>query len=308
MAQLKLHWFKHPPAHFTRGAVTIGNFDGVHRGHQSLIATVVRQARACNGPAVAVTFDPPPIALLNPAVLRPPLTTIETRVELLHAAGADHVVVLETDPGLLAISPEAFFEDVLCGLFEARAVVEGYNFHFGRNRAGNTATLRTMCETKGMQFEEMPALHDTVGVISSSRVRNAILGGDVRGAAELLARNYSLAGIVEVGQKRGRTIGFPTANLGAVGTEIPKEGVYAVRVHIGDRLERGAMNIGPNPTFGEDAKKLEVHVLDFSGDLYGQNIDIEFVQRLRNTRAFPGIPDLMEQLQRDVEQTRAVLG
>ncbi len=288
--------------------MTIGNFDGVHRGHQALIATVVRQARACNGPALAVTFDPPPIALLNPSVLRPPLTTIEMRAELLHAGGVDHVVVLETDPGLLAISPQAFFEDVLCGMFEARAVVEGYNFHFGRNRAGNTATLRSMCEANAMVFEEMPALHDATGVISSSRVRNAVLNGDVQAATELLARNYSLSGIVEAGQNRGKALGFPTANLGEVRTEIPKEGVYAVRVRIGDRLERGAMNIGPNPTFGEDAKKLEVHVLDFSGDLYGQSIAIEFVQRLRDTRAFQGVPDLLAQLQRDVEHTRTVLG
>ena len=155
MAVLKLTWTEHPPPEFTGGAVTVGNFDGVHRGHRELIATARRWADRVGGPAVAVTFDPPPAAVLNP---RPdkaiPLTTLEDRAELLLAAGADHVVALQTDAALLSLSPEAFFEDVLLGLFRARGVVEGYNFRFGRARTGDTATLRDLCTKAGVAFEE----------------------------------------------------------------------------------------------------------------------------------------------------------
>ncbi|MGL6097152.1 MAG: bifunctional riboflavin kinase/FAD synthetase, partial [Fimbriiglobus sp.] len=302
---LLLAWTGHPPAEFLGGAVTVGNFDGVHRGHRELVAAARRAAPRTGGPVVAVTFDPPPLNLLAPTAAKPPLTTVADRAAWLHAAGADHVVVLRTEPGLLALSPEAFFEDVIVGLFRATAMAEGYNFRFGRGRAGNTDTLRELCEKFGIAFEEVPPLLVGGEPVSSSRVRAEIVAGNVAAAAELLGRPYRIAGEVVTGARRGRTIGFPTANLGNVNVLVPGVGVYAVRAVLPDNTTRpAAANVGTNPTFGDDARKIEVHVLDFSGDLYGTTVAVEFVARLRDTRPFAGPAELVEQLNRDVEAAR----
>jgi len=308
MATLSLTWTEHPPTEFTGGAVTVGNFDGVHRGHQALVAAARRWADRVGGPCVVVTFDPPPAALLHP---RPdkaiPLTTYAERAELLHASGADHVVTLKTDAGLLSLSPEAFFEDVLLGLFRAKAVVEGYNFRFGRGRAGDTTTLRELCAKSGLAFEEVASLMVAGEAVSSSRVRTALNDGDVATATELLGRAYRIAGTVVSGARRGRTIGFPTANLDNVPTLLPKEGVYAVRAIVSGTGYPAAANIGPNPTFGDDARKIEVHLIDFNGDLYGTQLAVEFVARLRDTKSFANVDELVDQLHRDVSAAKAIL-
>jgi len=302
---LTIPWTTHPPDEFTGGAMTVGNFDGVHLGHRALLAAVRRHARGGGGPAVAVTFDPPPVALLNPPALRAPLTSVADRAELLHAAGADHVVLLKTEPGLLALSPEAFFEEVVLRLFRARAVVEGFNFRFGRARAGDAATLRQLCAAHGLAFEEVhPHLGDG-DPVSSSRIRAALTAGEVVAAAAMLGRPYALTGVVEAGAKRGRTIGFPTANVGRIPTLIPKDGVYAVTATVDGRTHQAAANVGPAPTFGVDARAVEVHLLDFDGDLYGKELRVEFVRRLRDTQVFPGIAELVAQLNRDVAAARA---
>jgi riboflavin kinase/FMN adenylyltransferase len=308
MATVPLEWCAYPPAECTRGAVTVGNFDAVHRGHQALVAAARRQADAVGGPAVVVTFDPPPHLVLHPdAAPRPPITTLADRAALLHAAGADHVVILRTSPALLALSAEAFFEDVLARQLGARAVVEGYDFRFGRGRAGTNATLRELCAAAGLAFEEVPPVTYREEPVSSSRVRSAIVNGDVARAAELLARPYCIVGTVVAGAKRGRTIGFPTANLADVPTVLPGNGVYAVRAEVGGRMWPGAANIGPNPTFGEDARKVEVHLIDFAGDVYGKPLAVEFVAKLRETRPFAGAAELVEQLKKDVEEAKSAL-
>jgi len=305
MAILNIGWTEHPPAAFTGGAVTVGNFDGVHRAHHQLVAVTREEARRAGGPAVVVTFDPPPLALLNPAAAKQPLTTSADRFALLQAAGAERVVVLRTEAALLALSPEAFFEDVLIGLFDAKTVVEGYNFRFGRNRGGDTNALRELCTGAGRGFVEVPPLLEDAEAISSSRIRSALLAGDVTAAARWLGRRYAIAGTVVAGAQRGRTIGFPTANLAGVGTLLPKDGVYAVRVLLEDAEFAGAANIGPNPTFGEAAPKIEVHILDFAEDLYGQTLKVEFAARLRETRPFASVDELSAQLQQDVALARA---
>ena len=308
MATHRLTWTDPPPSGVTGGAVTIGNFDGVHRGHRELIAAARRGADRSGGPAVAVTFDPAPAALLRP---RPdkaiPLTTIDDRAMLLHAAGADHVVVIRTVAGLLSLSPEAFFEDVIVGLFGATAVAEGYNFQFGRARAGDTARLRELCDASGITFEEVPALLVDGEPVSSSRVRTALNAGDVAAAAALLDRPYRIAGTVVTGAKRGRTIGFPTANVDGVPTVVPGVGVYAVRAEVGGRTYAAAANVGPNPTFGEFARKIEVHLLDFHGDVYDKPMAVDFVARVRDTRPFSGADELVEQLRLDIETVRTQL-
>ena len=307
MATVHLDWSEHPPEPLVGGVVTVGNFDGVHRGHQALVAAARALAERVRGPAVVVTFDPPPHQVLHPGSERPPLTTIPQRAELLRALGADHVVVLRTSRELLALSPEAFFEDVLGRQLGAQGIVEGYDFRFGRARAGTNDTLRSLCGAIGVAFEEVPQLAFNGEPVSSSRVRAALVSGDVSRAAELLDRNYTIAGTVVTGAKRGRTIGFPTANLDDVPTVLPGNGVYAVRATVDGRAWPAAANVGPNPTFGEDARKIEAHLLDFSGDVYGKPMLVEFVARLRDTRPFNGVNELVAQLKQDIEHAKRVL-
>jgi riboflavin kinase/FMN adenylyltransferase len=297
-------WDQDPPAFARGGAVAIGNFDGVHRGHAALLTELRRAADGVEGPAVAVTFDPHPLQLLRPEQFLPLLTTPADRAELLTAYGADHVLLLRTTPELLRLTAEEFFTRVLLERLAARAVVEGPNFGFGRNREGNIDTLAELCERHGLTLTVAAPLLQGGVVVSSSRVRSALMQGDVRQAAELLGRPYLMRGVVGTGQRRGQALGFPTANLGQVPTVIPGDGVYAVRVLHAGKVWPGAANVGPNPTFGESARKVEVHLIGFKGDLYGQPLAVDFVDRLRDTRPFGGVAELVEQLRRDVEQAR----
>jgi riboflavin kinase / FMN adenylyltransferase len=303
MSIAHLEWHEYPPPGFAGGAVSVGNFDGVHRGH----AALVRAVRAAERPAVIVTFDPPPHEVLHANSHRPPLTTIAERAELLLAAGAERVVVLKTSAALLALSPEAFFEDVLVRQLGAKAVVEGFNFRFGRGRAGSNDTLRALCRDAGLAFTEVSEQTLAGETLSSSSVRSALEAGDVSRAAQLLGRAYRIAGVVVTGARRGRTLGFPTANLGEVPTLLPANGVYAVRALVGGAVWPAAANVGPNPTFGEDARKIEVHLLGFSGDVYGKPMAVEFAARLRDTRPFAGVAELTAQLQRDIAAAKEAL-
>jgi riboflavin kinase/FMN adenylyltransferase len=307
MPTIAIDWMTHPPADYTAGAITVGNFDGVHRGHRELVSACIAEATQVDGPAVVVTFDPPPLAVLTPSALKPPLTTTADRNALLLAAGVTKVVNLKTDAGLLSLEPEAFFEDVVCGLFAAKAIVEGFNFRFGRARSGDTAELRRLCDKHRVRFREVPPLLDGGEAVSSSRIRTALQTGDIETANRLLGWEYAIRGTVVSGAKRGRTIGFPTANLDDVRTLVPGSGVYAVRVTVCDVTYPAAANVGPNPTFGDDARKIEVHLLDFTGDLYERELRVQFVKRLRNTRPFAGVQELTEQLNRDVADARNAL-
>ena len=299
---LRLH--DAPPPEVRGGVVAVGNFDGVHRGHAALIAAARQLGR---GPVVPVTFDPHPLVLLAPEKYQPPLTTVPDRVSLLHAGGADHVVVLRTSPELLALAPEAFFRAIVRGALGARGVVEGFNFRFGKDRAGSNDTLRTLCAEAAIEFREVPAFELGGRPVSSSRVRDALAAGDMAAAADLLARPYRVSGTVGTGARRGRTIGFPTANLERIETFVPAEGVYAVSVTTDAGVFAGAAHIGPNATFGEDVRTVEVHLLDFDGDLYGQTLAVDFVARLRSTRKFDGVDALVEQMRRDVAQARRIV-
>lgn len=305
---LKLAWEQTPPAAIRGGAVTVGNFDGVHRGHAALVAELREQARAVGGPAVVLTFDPHPLQLLRPEQFQPVLTTPEDRAGLLRACGADHVVFLRTTPALLRLSAAEFFHQILQERVAARALVEGSNFGFGRDREGTVETLATLCRQAGITLSVVPPVLFHSQAVSSSRVRKALERGAVREAAELLDRPYRLHGTVGKGQQRGRAIGFPTANLERIETLLPGDGVYAVRVHRGDEMWPGAANLGPNPTFGEQARKVEVHLIGFQGDLLGKRLGIDFIDRLRETRAFHGVAELSEQLHRDVEDARRLVG
>jgi riboflavin kinase/FMN adenylyltransferase len=290
------------------GAVTAGNFAGVHRGHQHLIAHVREQARALPGPAVAVTFDPHPLQLLRPEQFQPVLTTCADRADLLRAAGTDGVVVLHTTPDLLNLGARAFFERVIRAQVGARAVVAGFNFAFGRDREGTVDTLADLCREAGLDFAVGPPLLVDGRPVSSSRVRGELVRGDVRQARLLLGRPYRLRGTVEVGRRRGQSLGFPTANVGRPQTLVPGDGVYVVRAEVGGEVWPGAANVGPNPTFGEQARKVEVHLIGFEGDLYGRELAVDFLDRLRDVRPFTGPEELVRQLREDVERARRLAG
>jgi riboflavin kinase/FMN adenylyltransferase len=289
------------------GVVTVGNFDGVHRGHAALLSVARELAGFHGNKVVAVTFDPHPLVLLAPERYQSPLTTIDERARLLQAVGADHVVVLQTSRKLLALSPLDFYGDILQKTLWARGVVEGFNFRFGHDRAGSNALLQGYCYSTGLAFREVPAFELDGRPVSSSRVRDALLAGDLAAVTELLGRPYRVSGVVGTGARRGRTIGFPTANLDRVETLLPGNGVYAVRVHAAAGRFVGAAHVGPNATFGEDARKVEVHLLDFAGDLYGQTLAVDFVAHVRGTQKFAGIDALVEQMTKDVAEVRRLV-
>lgn len=284
--------------------IAIGNFDGVHLGHAALIAAARKKAGSKQ--VVAVTFDPHPLVLLAPERYQPPLTTVNDRARHLGEIGVDHVVVLQTTRELLALAPEAFFERIVRGSLRASGMAEGFNFRFGLDRAGSNEMLKSLCEAAGMRFREVSAFEKDGRPVSSSLVRNALNEGNVVAATALLNRHYHLTGRVVTGAKRGRTIGFPTANLEGIETLVPAEGVYAVIANTPTERFAGAANIGPNPTFGENARKIEVHLLDFTGDLYGTAMTVAFVERLRGTTKFSGLDALKEQLQKDILMVRSM--
>jgi riboflavin kinase/FMN adenylyltransferase len=300
-----LSWDQMPADACRSGAVAVGNFDGVHRGHAALLLELRQQAELIRGPGVVVTFDPHPLRLLRPEQFLPLLTRVSDRARLLLSGGADHVIVLQTTRQLLGLSAAQFFEQVLLRQLGARAIVEGENFAFGHNREGTVTTLAELCEQAGLSMTVVPPFRQNGVMVSSSRVRDALDRGDVRAAADLLGRCYRLHGLVGEGQHRGAKLGFPTANLEQIGTVIPGDGVYAVRVGVpGGTTWPGAANVGPNPTFGEQTRKVEVHLIGFQGNLYGQELEVEFVARLRDTQPFRNVGELVEQLRRDVERAR----
>jgi riboflavin kinase/FMN adenylyltransferase len=307
MASHLIDWQQFPPDSCRGGAVAIGNYDGAHLGHALLIGELVRQARAAGGPAVALTFDPHPLALLRPDLPLSLLTTPADRDEYLHQLGADQVLILRATRSLLDLRAADFFEQVVRRRLAARAMVEGSNFGFGHNREGNIDTLAQLCRPAGLTLRVVSPLIVEGAEVSSSRIRGELLRGDVAAAARLLGRPYRLRGEVAAGAGRGRTIGFPTANLVKVPTVVPGDGVYAVRVNLGNEVWPGAANVGPNPTFAEQERKIEVHLIGFSGDLYGRSLAVDFVQRLRDTRPFAGKAELIQQLRLDVEQARKCL-
>lgn len=295
-----------PPDGARGGVVAAGNFDGAHRGHAALIAAA-RELAGPDRPVVAVTFDPHPLVLLAPERFQPPLTTVPERARLLHKLGADQVVVLQTTPELLNLLPDEFFTRIVRGSLAARGMAEGFNFRFGRGRAGSNDTLRTLCREARIEFREVPPFEMGGRPVSSSRVRDALLAGDLPAATDLLARPYRVSGVVGTGAQRGRTIGFPTANLDRVETLLPADGVYAVAVEAPAGRFAGAAHIGPNVTFGENARRLEVYLLDFNGDLYGQTLSVDFMARLRGTEKFSGVDALIAQMKKDVAAARRLV-
>lgn len=289
-----------------RGAVlTIGNFDGVHLGHQALLAEAAGQARAAGWPSIAVTFDPSPVQLLRPEQAGPYLSTVPERIALLQQR-VDHVLVLRTSHALLELSAREFFDQIIVGKLGARALVEGFNFGFGKGRQGTPRMLAELCEQAGIRFTLVPPCDVLGQPVSSSRVRGELLAGRVDVVTQLLGRPYRITGIVGTGQKRGVKLGFPTANLHQVETLLPGDGVYAAHALVAGKTWPAAVNIGPNPTFGESARKIEAHLIGFAGDIYGKTLSLDFVQKIRATRPFAGVQELVAQINADIEAVNRI--
>lgn len=289
-----------------RGAVAIGNFDGVHRGHLEIVRRLLERAREVGGPAIVFTFDPHPVQLLRPEQCPPPLTWTERKAELLAAHGVYMVVAYHTDEKLLQLTAKEFFDEVVLGALQARAVVEGPNFFFGHNREGNVELLSKLTREAGITLDVVSPVTIEGQLVSSSRIRSLISAGDVATAGQLLSAPYRIRGMVTHGVGRGGTIGFPTANLQGIDTLLPKPGVYAGRAIVQSILYPAAINLGPNPTFGESALKVEIHLLDFHDSLYGQPLEVEFLARLRDVTTFDGPESLIKQLKQDIQHTREI--
>jgi riboflavin kinase/FMN adenylyltransferase len=289
-----------------RGAVAIGNFDGVHRGHLEIVRRLLERAREVGGPGIVFTFDPHPVRLLRPEQCPPPLTWTERKAELLAAHGVYMVVAYPTDEELLQLSAKDFFNQIVLNSLEARAMVEGPNFYFGHNREGNVEVLGKLADKAGITLDVVPPVEVGGEIVSSSRIRALISAGDVATAGQLLSAPYRIRGMVTHGAGRGGKIGFPTANLQGIDTLLPKSGVYAGRACVQSIFYPAAINLGPNPTFGEAALKVEIHLLDYHDSLYGQPLEVEFLARLRDVTSFADVGALVAQLQQDVQQTREI--
>jgi len=292
------------PDDLRRGAVTIGNFDGVHRGHARLVERLLAKARELGGPAIVFTFDPHPVRLLRPEAAPPPLTWTDRKAQLLDELGVTAVIAYPTDDALLALSPAAFFQRIVLDKLAARGMVEGPNFFFGHDRAGNIDALAQLCLAASVSLEIAQPVQVGGEIVSSSRVRAAVAAGDVDLARQLLTRPYRVRGMVTHGARRGAKIGFPTANLEAIDTLLPAQGVYAARAFTLAGNWPAALNIGPNPTFGEQALKVEAHLIGFAGSLYGQPLEIELLSRLRSIKPFESVEALKAQLSRDIAAAR----
>lgn len=298
------------PPYVRDTVITVGTFDGVHRGHRDVVERLVARARALKIPSVLVTFDPHPLEIVNPAAAPLLLTTHDEKLEVLAETGIDYMAVVPFTPNLALYSAEAFVELVLRRCFRMRELLIGYDHGFGRQRAGNVNVLRTLGERDGFRVEVVDAVSTAEGQsVSSTSIRRAIAGGDLARAAESLGRPYSVSGKVIPGAQRGRTLGFPTINLGPPPPRklLPPEGVYAVRVQTPRGPRGGMMNLGPRPTFGDAATSLEAHLFDAAGDFYGAQVRIDFVERLRETRKFASVEELKTQLAQDERDAKNAL-
>lgn len=295
------------PERLRDGHVIVGNFDGVHRGHAAVIAQAAEVARPAGRPVVALTFEPHPRTFFQPDRPLFRLTERDEKARMLLRAGADAVVTLTFDAELSQIEAEAFVADVLVRRMGAHTVVVGWDFHFGRERKGSPAFLAEAGPRHGIFVEVVPPYGGATPV-SSSAIRDRLAAGDVAGANRLLGRRWIIEGEVVHGDKRGRDLGFPTANIVLPPETRLAHGVYAVRALVGGRIVDGAANFGRRPQFDDGAPRFEVYLIDFAGDLYGKRFRVEVVGLLRDEAKFESVDALIEQMRRDVLDARVLLG
>jgi len=304
--------FETLPEQARQASIAVGNFDGVHMGHQAVINEAGHIARAGNMPWAVLTFEPHPKSIFRPRSEPFRLTPFRLKARLLENMGVDVMIVQRFNKGFSERPAENFVRQVLVKGFGARHVVSGYDFVFGHGRKGNCELLLSMGQTEGFDFTAVSALKDETGqVYSSTRIREALKSRDPRLAARLLGRPFEIEGIVQGGDKRGRSIGFPTANLHFTSMLRPAKGVYAIRAAITGKAERvwinGIANIGTRPTFRGHDLILEAHLFDFSGDLYGKRLSIQLIDIIRDEIKFDGINALKQQIQQDCHAAKDIL-
>ncbi|RWZ55354.1 bifunctional riboflavin kinase/FAD synthetase [Labedella populi] len=299
------------PEDFGPSAVTIGKFDGVHAGHRAVIDELLSDARASGLASVVVTFDRHPLALLRPELCPEPLTGVEQKLRLLGETGVDATLLLRFDEALARLTPEEFVSHVLVDTIHARSVLVGEDFRFGRGGAGDVAALERLGAEHGFVVRTVgDVLVGPAGRVSSTRIRSLLAAGDVAGAGGLLGHVPTVRGVVVHGAKRGRELGFPTANLSPDSDGlIPADGIYAGWFAVDGDVYPTAISVGNNPTFdGVPQRQVEAYLLDEDIDLYGKVVDVRFVERIRGMVAYEGIGPLIAQMRNDVERVREVLG
>jgi riboflavin kinase/FMN adenylyltransferase len=295
------------PTNITGSVVTIGNFDGVHRGHAELFRHLKDRGDKLGLPSVAVTFEPHPLAVLAPDLAPPLITTFSQKVELIEQAGVDYLAVIGFTREFSQIPAESFVRSHLCAAFGMRHIIIGHDYAFGKDRLGNYATLAAMGAECGFSLEDLEPVGDSGIIYSSSLARRLIASGDMSAAAAILGRYHVISGQVAHGREIGSMLGFPTANIVTGNQLAPPDGVYAVMVSVEGQLIKGACNIGHNPTFAGNNRTIEVFLLDYSGQLYDKTVAICFVQRLRDEQKFSGPEALIKAIDNDVASTRAIL-
>jgi riboflavin kinase/FMN adenylyltransferase len=287
--------------------VAIGNFDGVHRGHRAVIEAAMRRARALDRPAAALTFEPPPRAFFMPREPLFRLTDEQNKLRLLAATGLHGAIVLDFNAALAALTAEEFIARVLVGRFAIAGAAIGFNFHFGKDRGGSPQVLAKAGKKAGFAVDIVPALEDEGRPVSSGAIRAALAAGRVVEAGELLGYPWFVTGKVIHGEKRGRALGYPTANLALDPACGLKHGIYAVRVGIGGKRHDGVASFGRRPTFDDGAPLLEIFLFDFAGDLYGAEIDVAFIAWIRHEEKFETIDDLIRRMHDDSARAREAL-
>lgn len=292
----------------TNAVVTTGTFDGVHIGHQQVISRLKEAAARINGETVLLTFFPHPRMVLFPERKQLLLNTPEEKAALLEKTGIDHLIVHPFTREFSMLSSKDFIEDILVKKLGTRRLVIGHDHHFGRNREGSFDHLRQFGPVYGFEVEEIPAQEVENIDVSSTKIRQALEAGDVATAASFLGYSYQLAGTVVKGRQLGRTIGFPTANILVTDSNkmVPADGVFAVRVHRKSETLNGMMNIGMRPTVDGHSRTIEVNILDFDADIYGETLILEFVKRIRDEKKFDGLEALKQQLENDRLATREI--
>ena len=293
---------------FDNGCVTIGNFDGVHLGHQQLFGEVVKRAARRKGKSIVVTFDPHPLRVLRPGGIKL-ISTIEQKIEQIEKVGIDILVIIPFDRDFASTSAEDFVQRILIDTIGMAELVVGYDYAFGKGRSGDTVFLKEQGAQKGFPVTVIEPFYQDKMLVSSSKIRELVHAGRMLDARKLLGRPYQIRGVVQVGKKRGGTeIGYPTANL-QVNEEdlVPRIGVYVTQVICEGICYGGVLNIGYNPTFGEEKLVAETHIFDFNKDIYGRPIRLNLLKFLRDERMFPGISELAEQISNDVIEAKKVL-
>lgn len=293
---------------FSHACVTIGNFDGVHLGHQMLFSEVFLKAKALQGTSVAVTFEPHPLQVLRPGGIKL-ISSCQRKIELIEQAGIDVLVIVPFTRAFATTTAESFVEELLLGRIGMKELVVGYDYAFGKGRTGNIPFLQKQGEDKGFSVSVVDAYYEEDKLVSSSAIRQLISEGNMVQAKQLLGRNYQIRGEVQIGKQRGgKEIGFPTANLKFAEEDlIPRFGVYVSQVICDGKCYGGVLNIGCNPTFGENTIVAETHIFDFNQDIYGKPITVNLLEFLRDERKFNGIEDLASQISKDVLRAREIL-